>query len=222
MESEMSEYHKIDSVFKRDPATNMKTFILGEYARPEFKTLEGIEWVWTEKIDGTNVRVMWDGERVRFGGRTDDAQMFTGLAQVLTDMFPAEKMLSVFGDRGGITLYGEGYGAKIQKGGGDYIPHGQSFILFDIFGGDTPFTSSAVSEHARMLAIESVPVVGVGTLAEAVAFTAAGFPSRVSFHIRQAEGIVLRPRVELFDRMGRRIITKLKAKDFLAQARSAA
>jgi len=32
----------------------------------------------------------------------------------------------------------------------------------------------------------------------------------------QAEGIVARPGVELFDRAGRRIITKLKCRDFRA------
>jgi hypothetical protein len=216
------EYHKIDSVFKRDPATNFKTFLMGDYAREEFGALADISWKWSEKIDGTNVRVMWDGERVRFGGRTDDAQMPATLTQALADMFPTEKMLTVFGDKGGITLYGEGYGAKIQKGGGDYIPNGQSFILFDVFGGDVPFQSWDVETYAGQLGIKCAPIVGRGTLAEAIEFTAAGFKSTVAAVVRDAEGIVLRPPVELSDRFGHRIITKLKAKDFAAVAKAVA
>ena len=51
----MELYHKIQSVFKRDPATNHKRFLMGEYSLPEFEYLANNEWVATEKIDGTNV-----------------------------------------------------------------------------------------------------------------------------------------------------------------------
>src|SRR5438067_6018636 len=67
LEDDVKEYPKIQSVFLRDPATQHKTFLLGEYTRESFAYLRESDWRWTEKIDGTNVRVYWDGKDVRFG-----------------------------------------------------------------------------------------------------------------------------------------------------------
>jgi len=69
----MVEYHKIQTIFKRNPETNFKTLLEGEYSLPEFESLKNNEWVWTEKVDGTNIRIMWDREKVVFGGKTNNA-----------------------------------------------------------------------------------------------------------------------------------------------------
>ncbi|MEA3446494.1 MAG: RNA ligase family protein, partial [Bacteroidota bacterium] len=118
----MKEYHKIQTVFLRSPESRYKNLMEGEWALPEFEALKDIEWVWTEKIDGTNIRIMWDGKIVRFGGKTDNAQIPVFLLNVLQDTFTAEKMNAVFPDATNVCLYGEGYGAKIQKGG-NYLPN---------------------------------------------------------------------------------------------------
>lgn len=36
----MHEYHKIQSIYLRDPANNHKTFLLGQWAQPEFGLLD--------------------------------------------------------------------------------------------------------------------------------------------------------------------------------------
>ena len=69
----MKEYHKIQTIFKRNEANHH--IIEGEYSLPEFEYLKNNEWVFTEKVDGTNIRVMWNGESVVFGGKTDDASI---------------------------------------------------------------------------------------------------------------------------------------------------
>ena len=79
----MKEYHKIQTVYFRDPENNHKTLLEGTWAKPEFELLKDIDWICTEKIDGTNIRIMWDGEQVRFGGKTDKAQIPT----ILIDLF---------------------------------------------------------------------------------------------------------------------------------------
>lgn len=216
----MIEYHKIQSVFLRDPANRHKTFLLGQYAEPTFEYLAGNEWVWTEKIDGTNIRVLWDGKEVRFGGRTNDAQMPVFLMERLQTLFAPDTLGTVFPDLSdGVTvmLFGEGYGAKIQKGGGRYIPTGCDFILFDALFNGVYLERHNVEDIAGKLGIKVVPVVGSGTLSDAVAFTQAGYKSKVAADAGyDAEGIVLRPRVELTDRRGHRVITKLKHRDFQA------
>lgn len=209
----MTEYHKIQSIFKRDPANKMKTFLIGEYSEPEFEYLKDCLWVFTEKIDGTNIRVMWDGQNVRFGGRTNLAQIHTFLLDFLLNHFTPELMLTCFGELGGITLYGEGYGNRINKVGSKYLNDRAEFILFDIAGGDVFFERSKVEEYGKALDLPVTPIVDSGSLDKAVEMCRNGFPSIVGDNL-VAEGLVMRPIVELRDRMGDRIITKVKCRDF--------
>ena len=65
---------------------------------------------------------------------------------------------------------------------------------------------------AEELGIRIVPVVGHGTLSDAVAVTRDGFDS--VFGAFPAEGLVMRPTLELKNRQGHRIISKVKTKDF--------
>jgi len=69
----MNEYHKIKTVFKRDPATKFKTLLNGEYSLAEFEFLKNNKWIWTEKVNGTNIRTIFDGYQIVFGGKTDRA-----------------------------------------------------------------------------------------------------------------------------------------------------
>jgi len=209
----MKEYHKITSVFNRDPETKFKTLIEGQFAKPEFEYLAGNQWVYTEKVDGTNIRVMWDGEKVVFGGRTDNAQLYAPLVARLQDKFYAGAMAQVFD--GAACLYGEGYGAKIQKGGGNYIPGSVDFVLFDVLVGDVWLERSAVEDIAGQLQVGVVPIIGKGTLFDAVARCKQRFDS--CWGSFEAEGIVARPAVEMKDRRGHRIITKIKCKDFVSK-----
>lgn len=209
----MVPYHKIDSVFKRDGRGQFTD----EFSRDEFGYLRNNLWLFEEKVDGTNIRVHFDGEDVKFGGRTDRAQLPATLLGVLVDMFPAQKFEDTFRPTEGltfpsVTLYGEGYGAKIQKGGGNYIPDGQSFVLFDVKVGGLFLTRENVRDVARRMGIKHCPQVGQGTLAEGIDFVRNGMKS--TWGDFEAEGIILRPLVEMRDRRGDRIITKLKVKDF--------
>lgn len=219
----MKKYHKINTIFKRD-LTNKGKIIEGEYSSPYLKMLKDIHWVGTEKIHGTNIRIMWDGEQVRFGGKTNNAQIQTSLLLKLQDTFTNELMSKVFpkpelvegqNDPFEVCLYGEGFGVRIQKGGGRYIPDGIDFILFDVKVGCWWLTRTAVGAISYDLGINVVPVVFEGTLEEAVEFTRKGFTSKIAIDSSYiAEGLVLRPVEELADRAGKRIITKIKYQDF--------
>ena len=207
----MKEYHKIQTVFKRDPETRHKTLIEGDYSIPEFKFLKDNEWVFTEKVDGTNIRIMIN-DAITFGGKTDNAQIPSFLLNWLNEKFLSQKDFMLRNFPGGTCLYGEGYGAKIQKGGGNYRQD-QSFVLFDVRIGEWWLKRDDVHDVANKLKIESVPVIGYGTLTEMVEKTRNGFNSIWGDFL--AEGIVARPKTELFSRNGNRIITKIKYKDFI-------
>lgn len=221
----MSEYHKIQTVFLRDPETKFRTLLDGQWALPEFEYLADNQWAFTEKVDGTNIRVMieapedaWQGHRVTFGGKTDDAQIPAFLVTRLQERFLTQraKLAEMF--PAGAVLYGEGYGAKIQKGGGNYRKD-SDFVLFDVRVGDWWLQRADVEDVANKLALDVVPIVGRGTLHEMVTAVRDGTVSMWGPFV--AEGIVARPTTELRSRSGHRIITKLKHKDFAAVAQSA-
>jgi len=212
----MNEYHKIQTVFKRDMANKGKTLLEGQYSLPEFEYLAKNVWSFTEKVDGTNIRVFPCGNEVRFGGRTDNAQIPTRLLARLQERFPNVGVFrDAFPDCGTDTpvcLYGEGYGAKIQKGGGNYRPD-QDFVLFDVRVGDWWLRRPDVEDVAKKIGLAVVPILGIDTLEECVELCRDGFLSMWGDF--QAEGIVARPDVELRTRSGHRIITKIKCRDFL-------
>jgi len=208
----MNEYHKIKTLWKRE-SQKPCNMIVGEYALPEFELLKDLEWVATEKVDGTNVRIMWDNNKVRFGGKTDNAQMPLHLVDKLTELFGGEANEQLFEqtfDCGDVCLYGEGFGVKIQSGGN----YGEvNFVLFDVKIGQTWLKREDVEDIAKKLGIDIVPIIKEGTLEELAEFVKKGFNSQWGDF--QAEGLVARPKVELLNRMGKRIIIKLKTKDFV-------
>ena len=208
----MTPYHKIQSVFLRDPKEKHRYLIQGEYTIPEFEYLKYNDWIFTEKVDGTNIRVMFHEGKVTLGGRTDGALIPAELTNHLIEVFTVQELNNVFPiSETRVCLYGEGYGAKIQKGGGNYSST-QRFVLFDVKIDNTFLDRDNVEDIASSLGIDCVPIVGTGTLPDAVELCKKGFNS--TWGDFQAEGIVARPRVELQTKLGNRIITKVKCKDF--------
>ena len=211
----MKTYHKIQTVYKRDPKRNYKTLLEGAYSLPEFEYLKNNQWVFTEKVDGTNVRLLCRGGEFECRGKTDRAQLHPGLLSHLGNLgrLIIERATELFPS--GVCLYGEGYGAKIQRGGGNYSSTAQ-FVLFDVKVGDWWLRRADVEEVAAALGLDVVPIVpfvGQGTLEEMVDLVRGGF--RSSWGDFVAEGIVARPVAELQSRDGKRIITKVKYKDFI-------
>lgn len=203
----MTEYHKIETIFERDTAGSKK-LIPGKYRNETIEFLKDNEWVFTEKIDGTNIRVHWDGHKVEFGGRTDRAQIPAKLVSYLNNTFGGDASEELFEQKFGendVILFGEGYGPGIQKGGGLYR-NDVSFILFDVMIGNTYLKRDGVEDIAKAFGIDVVPIVGTGTLEEGVAFVRAEPVSTIG--TAMMEGVVARPKVEMKDRMGRRVIVK--------------
>lgn len=210
----MREYHKIETVYNRD-VEGTKRLIEGVFRNETVKFLKDNEWVWTEKVDGTNIRIFWDGHKVTFGGRTDKAQIPSDLVNFLNDTFTGADVEELFEQKFGeteVTLFGEGYGKKIQKVGSLYRDD-VSFILFDVLIGDVWLRRDSVEDIAKAFGVDVVPIVGMGTIAEAVEFVKAKPVSALS-NKASMEGVVARPACEIRDRMGHRVIVKIKCCDF--------
>lgn len=203
----MKEYHKINSLFKRDEQGRLD---MAAWSQPEFGYLADNEWEWEEKVDGTNIRVMFEAGVLKFGGKTDNAQIQATLFDRLNERFDGQrdKLAAEFPD--GVCLYGEGYGARIQKGGGNYRAD-QDFVLFDVRIGHWWLKRDAVETIAKTFGLDVVPVIGRGTLWQMICKVKQGFNS--TWGEFPAEGIVARPTADLLARSGQRIITKLKTTD---------
>ena len=175
--------------------------------------------VTTEKVDGTNIRLSWDLSAVRgqavnwIAGRTDRAMIPPKLLTRLASMWDALPWGDVFD--GAVTLYGEGYGAGIQKGGGLYRPD-PDFVLFDVAvstdRGPLWLHRFDVEDVAVKLGIDVVRVVMSGPLAVAERAVVDGFDS--AWRGVEPEGLVGRPECGLLDRLGNRVATKVKTKDY--------
>lgn len=245
------EYPKIQGVYKRDEKGQ---FIIADWSTEELSYLKDNLFHWTEKIDGTNIRIgidpcleevatgvpePYEEPHIRIGGRTERAQLPTPLIAELQRLFSPDLYDAIQHTlTGPVVLYGEGYGAGIQKGG-ELYGDSQRFILFDVWVPRNSFTDSGTwlsREDVRGIAaglnLDVVPDARlsdpafyrehrsdyeggpVATLQSAIA--------EVRYrHVRSSysdtippEGLVGRPIVPLFDRRGRRIIAKVKDCDF--------
>ena len=207
------EYPKIPNIFKREEGNNSNKLIEGEFSSADLEGLAEMTWKWTEKVDGTNVRIIWDGYRVELRGRTDRAQFPPHLLAKLEELFGGPDKEELFEQKFGnrpVILFGEGFGEKIQSGG-KYGP--VNFILFDVLIEDKLWLSQeAVDEIADAFGIQSVPVVGIGSLYDAVKFIKTHPKSWLKDDTM--EGIVCRPIVRIFDWRGDRFIVKIKCRDF--------
>lgn len=113
-----------------------------------------------------------------------------------------------------ISIYGEGYGAKIQKGD-NYIKNDVGFILFDVKINNWWLSREACEAVAEKLGLPIVPLIGYMTIPEAIEYVKKGFKSTIAENPDyDAEGLVLKTPLGLQFRNGQRIITKIKTCDF--------
>lgn len=171
---------------------------------------------------------------VTIKGKTDNAQIPPMLKKYMEDNYPADKVLNALGlkefipvkewvdhkwndviDIPKYTIYGEGYGAKIQKDGGNYIKNGVSFAGFDVKVNDVYLLTDNRDDIINKLGAPIAPFIGYFTIDEAIEYVRKGFKSRIAENKDFiAEGLVLRTELGLKNRRGERLIVKIKYEDF--------
>lgn len=205
-------YPKINTIWKRNKE-NKFAIIEGEHSLEEFKEIS--KWDVTEKIDGTNIRIMFSDNTIRFGGRTDNAQIPTHLFESLQNTFTLKLMQEVFGTAENlldVQLFGEGYGPKIQSGGAYRKDAG--FILFDVKIGDWWLLRNAVEDIASKLNIPCVPYIGYMNVESIVDYVKARPESIAAEDYKLMEGVVCRTKSMMLSRNGTPIMWKLKVRDY--------
>jgi len=238
-------YPKIQSLWKREGASytkeelkkltpeqkrNRHKFIRDEYSCDEFANIK--HWMLTEKIDGMNIRIMAERKavvenqeltgtvwEVKFAGRTDNACLPPKLLEYLQGHFTPELFEEVFEDATHVTLFGEGFGPKIQSGG--YYGKEQRFVLFDVVIGRWWMEYDTVIEMAIKMGIQAAPLLqnGEGNSFgwkedEIIQYVMSKPMSKFAVDEHIMEGIVARPFPMMLHRNGLPIRFKLKVKDF--------
>lgn len=209
------EYHKIECPFERD-IEGSKKIVWNRWCNPTVEYLKDNKWIFTEKVDGTNIRIFWDGYKVNCFPRKKNSEMPKFLREKLEQMFLTNEVEELFEQQFGlkeVILFGEGYGAKIKDVGSKYRKD-NSFMLFDVMINGNYQPRETVEEIATMLNIDVVPIIFTGTIHEAIEFVMEHPKSKISEDDLYMEGLVGRPEIELKDRCGNRVIVKIKWKDF--------
>lgn len=210
----MIEYMKIQNVFKFDEKYR-KIIGLNE----PYETLKDIQWYGTEKVDGTNTRILWDGHRISIMGHTEKSQLPKHLIEYLSNIFLTSEMEYVFEqifEDKEVAIFGESYGNKIKKDGEKYINDNVGFIIFDININNFWLSRENAENICKRLNFDVVPIVFNGTLDEAKEFILKHPCSTLSKE-HEMEGLVLKPKVQLFDSKGHLITCKLKYRDIIKE-----
>lgn len=210
----MSEYHKINGVYKRygfderpiPDGFQKGDMIDGEWSLPEFWYLQNNEWIWTEKLDGTNIRIEITDTGIEIRGKTDRAVIPKDLHAWLQDLVYTRLGSTITGKD--TTLYLEGVGEKIQGGGAFGKQHAK---LIDVNVGGTWMNKRVVLDIAQALRIDHAPVVLYGSIHQAISFVQQRPKSEFGDFVM--EGLVGQPYVPIFGTNHQRICAKVKVKD---------
>ena len=212
---EFPKYPKIQSLYKRDMTKKHKPLIESDYTRDEYRVLKNAVWESYEKIDGTNIRIHWDGEGFLVGGRTYAAKLHPILVDKIYNLLDAEKFKEKFDDTP-VTIYGEGYGNNIQKVGPLYSSE-YNFIMFDILIGNFWLTYETMKDLGEFFNIDVVPrIMTTVGFDSAIDLCKEGFKSSIGN--APAEGVIIKPALGLKDRAGKRIISKIKCSDYVEKS----
>jgi ATP-dependent RNA circularization protein (DNA/RNA ligase family) len=218
-------YPKITSPFKRTDAKS-KTVNVGvwfdDYAK--FFGENGLPFYATEKVDGTNLNIVYDGNHIQYTGHTDKTVWDPEVEEWIKSKFQTPEFEQIceqlFGEHE-IKLCGELIGPKIQSN--FYKLEDYKFILFDIHNNTTNawWSREKVEQIAKELNLDIVPVIGetTDTLRGWVNYLHNyKFISKFNNDV-EIEGFVVRPSMEILKANGERVIYKIKINDILGRFR---
>lgn len=219
-------YTKIETVRQRD-LNGTKRLIPGTFRDPAVKYLKDLPWEVQEKVDGTNVQIWFDGNRVQIMGRDEKSLIPDELMEVLKAKFLNDETEQLFEqmfppklDEEGneklveVSIFGEGIGPKIQKVGKLYGDD-YRFLVFDIRVGGVYLekNSDLWLQMVSAFDLETVPTIVDMTIEEAEEYVKMK-PQSLINPKAPMEGVVMRPHVRLYNQKGERIIVKVKCRDY--------
>ena len=170
----------------------------------------------SEKIDGTSIGIVWDGERISFVGHTEGKPIAKELMPFLEENFGTKQFESVVEETFGeseVTIYGE----MVHKNVGRHqYGHPEGFFIgYDICNNKTGkyYNRQAVFDILGKLGIQMPheEIISMKTAIEVVKDK----NRKSDFDPNEPlEGLVVRPLVEMYLNTNERIIAKIKVCDW--------
>ncbi len=210
-------YQKIPTLYLTDKKTKLCTC---EYSNNLFGYLSTLEWVFTEKIDGTNLRIVWDGFNISFLGRTNDAIFEDDVLIYLNETYNNNGFKKLLEEKVGTKLtilFGELFGQKIGCYGNYYDSNELRVRFFDVSIDEKYLNYTNSRNFIESIGEEYVPEVFRGTLNNCKSEVLASHISSVSKNFSNLiiEGLVGQPIFQLYNEKKERIIVKLRVEDLL-------
>lgn len=191
--------------------------IPGAYTWEMFENIS--RWHVTEKIHGQNIRIGWNPDMVQpmtyWGRKGGESSIQKGLLPFLKTLFTESLMQRAFDDETtSVVLYGEGFGPGIQSW--HYGKARSEFILFDVMVGNVWLEQSSVTEVAKNLGIERVPILGENMSTVDAVMKCYGEPWSQVCGGHPMEGVVARSQPLVLHRVKKTPIQwKLKVSDYV-------
>jgi len=184
----MSEYHKIETLYERDEHFKIgPDLVLRNRVYDTLKT-----WRWTEKVDGTNIRVIWQGGKLSFGGKTDNASIPAELVKWLYENINPEKLAACFptAATSSSTAKGTAPASSVAASTADQEAHRLRRVVIDTDIEHTRMGGWWLSDEnmrdvASKLGLDAVPYLGEMTLEDATDKVRAGFRSSLNGGLAQ-------------------------------------
>ena len=189
------------------------------YREPELEYLAKNLWVYKRKLNGENMRVLWNGEQAIWNGKTNDFETDAETTEYMNTTFLEEVFEEKFGHEKQVLLFGERMAPKTQ--GNELGLESVEFVLFDVKIGDTwlaPENLRAIAKYFGLrtcydfMRPEDEKRNYAQTLENLIDEVAKG-------RFENWEGIVASPATGLYNRKGERLICKIKNHEYLRPAR---
>lgn len=206
----MKEYQKIETLLMFD--SEKRKFKRTFYDKT-IQYLAPLSWYATEKIDGTNIRIYWNGKTFEIGGRTDKSQVPQKLLDIFQQKFNYDMEIifeQLFGDKE-VYLFMEGYGGKIQNGA---YSCEERLIGYDVMINGYYIDKMSAKGIFEQLGLEFVPIFEVENLYDAIEFVK-NHTNSILLPDNKMEGLVCVPTERIYDHQGNRVIVKIKNKDLM-------
>ena len=224
---DMRRYPTMLNLYKIGTFPNLgKRYLTREYESPLFESLVNADWEVTEKVDGTNIRIGWDGDgTVTFTGRENKNSRLpdgdTGVQELLESTFTVDRFLAGPNPRSPMTIFCEVFGPNIGKYGHLYGDRPTAVVL-DVLIDGWWLQRDRLAGVAEMLGLELPPLLDTRvSLTHASNMVAIGLRSQFGAPGPEffAEGVVARPVSGILDRAGRPIRVKIKHQYFHGKER---
>lgn len=182
------------------------------YTNPAFKYLEDSYWTASRKVDGTNLRIKWDGEQAIYCGKTNKANFTPDQKEYIESVFVEEIFEENFrkdGKSPTVIIFAELVGPKIQNGDNGEFKELEA-IIYDVKINETFVSAENIAKIANYFGLQSTYglLKITDTLTNLIEMIASGT-------LGEIEGIVAKPDVELKTNNDYRLITKIKTRDYL-------